>query len=166
VFEAFVDEWDDIYRRERSFLARLLDPVGKGPFVVTEDTTFDAFKTFLKNETSHSDEIQSEVFRIINSDDPVSSARLFYDELLCRASEAGRYGSRRPPTKDDSSEDEGEIIEEGEISDDDKGDKHAPETDKAGTDPKVTDDNLQDCSNTDTNAVKNQDSAQELIERP
>ena len=167
VFEAFVDEWDDVYRRERSFLARLLDPVGKEPFVVTEDTTFDAFNTFLKNEASHSDEIQTEVFRIINREDPVSSARLFYDELVYRASEAGRYGSRRPSTKDDSSEDEGEIIEEGEISDDNEADKHVPETDKAGTDSKVPDGSLQYCSDTPaTNTDKNQDSTQEPTEKP
>jgi pre-mRNA-processing factor 40 len=117
LFEEFVDEWDDMYRRERSFLARCLESSVNPAASVTTETTFEEFKSLLKNRSSYSTEVQNETFRIINRDDPVSSARLFYNELIARAADAERYGAKRGPVKDDSSEDEGEIIEEGEVTD-------------------------------------------------
>jgi pre-mRNA-processing factor 40 len=125
LFEKFVDEWDLMYRRERSFLCRLLRPTGKPDVVISTGTTYGSFKNSITNESSYSSEIQNETFRIINKDDPVSSARLLYDELVARTVDNKRNGggtsSRRGSTRDDSSEDEGEIIEDGELKDEDGG---------------------------------------------
>lgn len=118
LFETFVDEWDGIYRRERSFLFRLLRPPGKPDVVISAGTTFDSFKKTITHESAYSSEIQNETFRIINREDPVSSVRLLFDELTAQTVDVKRYeGCRRGSTKDDSSEDEGEIIEDGELAD-------------------------------------------------
>ena len=124
LFEKFVDEWDLMYRRERSFLCRLLRPKEKPDVVISTGATYGSFKNSITNESSYSSEIQNETFRIINKDDPVSSARLLYDELVARTVDNKRNGggsSRRGSTRDDSSEDEGEIIEDGELKDEDGG---------------------------------------------
>jgi hypothetical protein len=93
--------------------------------VISTGTTYGSFKNSITNESSYSSEIQNETFRIINKDDPVSSARLLYDELVARTVDKKRNGggtsSRRGSTRDDSSEDEGEIIEDGELKDEDGG---------------------------------------------
>ncbi len=112
IFEVFVDEWDELYRRERNFLSRLLRPPGKIP----AGTDFEAFKKILNEESAYSSEIQDEMFRIVNRQDPVSSAKLLFDELTAHTSNGG---SRRGSTDEDSSEDEGEIIEDGEVVDND-----------------------------------------------
>jgi len=124
LFEIFVDDWDGIYRRERSFLLRLLRPPGKPDIAISAGITFDRFKKIITEEAAYSSEIQDETSRIIGREDPVSSARLLYDELTAQTTSVKRQGgSRRGSTKDDSSEDEGEIIEDGEITDSDqKGD--------------------------------------------
>ena len=116
IFEVFVDEWDEIYRRERNFLSRLLRPPGQIPAGVT----FEAFQQILTEESAHSPEIQNEMLRIVNREDPVSSARLLFDELTAERTTSA--GSRRGSVNDDSSEDEGEIIEDGEVVDDEETD--------------------------------------------
>jgi pre-mRNA-processing factor 40 len=122
LFEEFIDEWDEIYRRERSFLGRLIHPPGKSEYKLSSSTSYDAFKAAITTEASYSPEIQAETWRIIDREDPVSSARLYYKELVARAADATQGGSlRRGPSKEESSEDEGEIIEHGEISEDDAG---------------------------------------------
>eukprot|EP00536_Pseudo-nitzschia_multiseries_P009492 jgi/Psemu1/297279/fgenesh1_pm.265_\ len=120
LFEVFIDDWDQVYRRERSFLLRLLHPPGKPDIVILSGTTFDNFKKIITEEAAYSSEIQDETARIIGSADPVSSARILYGELIAQSGSAKRHGSvRRGSTNDDSSEDEGEIIEDGEITDND-----------------------------------------------
>lgn len=120
IFELFVDEWDETYRRERNFLSRLLRPPGRPDVVISAGTTFESFKKTITEESAYSPEIQNEMFRIVNREDPVSSARLLFDELTAHSANSNRYGgSRRGSTKDDSSEDEGEIIEDGEVIDND-----------------------------------------------
>mmetsp|Transcript_24319 Transcript_24319/g.67324 ORF Transcript_24319/g.67324 Transcript_24319/m.67324 type:complete len:856 (-) Transcript_24319:222-2789(-) len=120
LFEIFVDDWDEAYRRDRSFLLRLLRPPGKPDIAISSGTTFDSFKKKLIEEAAYSSEIQDETSRIIGRADPVSSARILFDELIAQSAGAKRHGGpRRGSTNDDSSEDEGEIIEDGEITDDD-----------------------------------------------
>lgn len=116
IFELFVDEWDKIYRRERNFLSRLLRPPGRPDVVIAAGTTFENFKKIITQESAYSSEIQNEMFRIVNREEPVSSARLLFDELTAQTVNAGL---RRGSAKDDSSEDEGEIIEDGEVTDSD-----------------------------------------------
>ena len=114
IFELFVDEWDETYRRERNFLFRLLRPPGRPDIVIAAGTTFENFKKIITKESAYSSEIQNETFRIANREDPVSSARLLFDELNAQTENGGL---RRGSAKDDSSEDEGEIIEDGEVAD-------------------------------------------------
>merc|ERR1719491_2641344 len=128
LFETFVDKWDLMYRRERSFLCRLLHSPGKLEVVISAGTTYDSFKNSITNQASYSSEIQNETFRIINKDDPVSSACLLHNELTARSVDNTRSvdnktykGSRRGSTRDDSSEDEGEIVEDRELKNDDVG---------------------------------------------
>jgi pre-mRNA-processing factor 40 len=120
LFEEFIDEWDEIYRRERSFLGRLINSPGKSEFKVTSSTSYEAFKGTITTEASYSPEVQAETWRIIDREDPVSSARLFYNELIARAADVSQLESvRKGSLKEESSEDEGEIIEPGEVSEDD-----------------------------------------------
>jgi pre-mRNA-processing factor 40 len=120
LFEQFVDEWDDIYRRERSFLSHLLESQGKAAEPINQDMTFDSFKELLIQGALSSGEFQNDVSRIISCEDPVSSARLFYDELISRAASERDSTATQFKYKEESSEDEGEIIEEGEISENEK----------------------------------------------
>ena len=122
IFEVFVEEWDSSYRRERNFLLRLLRPPSRPDIVISASTTFEDFKKIIAQESAYSSDIQNEAFRIINKNEPVSTARLLFDQLTVQTVDAKRYGSRRGSTNDDSSEDEGEIIEDGEVVDGDRKD--------------------------------------------
>ena len=119
IFEVFVDGWDETYRRERNFLSRLLRPPGQ----ISDGATFDSFKKTLAQESAYSSEIQDETLRIVNREDPVSSARLLFNEL---AAHPINRGSRQGSVNEDSSEDEGEIIEDGEVVDNDDKDDGKP----------------------------------------
>ncbi|KAL3920020.1 MAG: hypothetical protein SGILL_003465 [Bacillariaceae sp.] len=112
LFEEFADEWDDIFRRERSFLIRLLDRRSDNEEVIKRETTYESFKKLLMEVASYSEEAERDAYRIISREDPVSSARLYYDELMSLL-------SRQQKPDEESSEDEGEIIEDGEVSEDD-----------------------------------------------
>lgn len=112
LFEIFVDEWDLAYHRERSFLCRLLRHPDEQHVLISAGTTYDDFKNVITKQASYSSEIKNETFRILNKD-PVSSARLLFDEITAQSVDNTRStGARRGSTKDDSSEDEGEIIED------------------------------------------------------
>jgi pre-mRNA-processing factor 40 len=121
LFEEFVDEWGELYRRERSLLSRTLHPTANKEIVLKETTTYEAFTKLLLDEAAYSPELYGETRRIINREEPISSARLYYDELILRAKEGitavvmhrGSAGGRG--SQADSSEDEGEIIEDGEV---------------------------------------------------
>lgn len=117
IFEEFIDEWDDIYRQERAILSRLVNPSDKPEIVVTHETSLEEFTKLLLKEAEHSPEIYGDTRRIANREEPISSVRLYLEELVSRANHSNsRPGAQRRVPQDDSSEDEGEIIEEGEIS--------------------------------------------------
>lgn len=118
LFEEYVDEWDDLYRRERAFLSRLVGQADKKDIVVKPDTTLDDFTKLLLKEAEYSQDIYADTRRIINREDPVSTARLYLEELVSIASNSGQRSTQRRAVQEDSSEDEGEIIEEGEMNDD------------------------------------------------
>jgi len=101
-------------------LSRLLRPPGKPDVVISAGATFESFKKIITNESVYSSEIQNETFRIVSRENPISSARLLFEELTAKTVDVKRCGgSRRGSAKDDSSEDEGEIIEDGEVIDSD-----------------------------------------------
>ena len=114
-----MDEWIELYRRDRVFLARLVKP-STGPGInVTNETNYEEFTNALLDAAAHSSEQYSNLRLILKSEDPISSARVYLDELVNRVEEvaitAMRRNKRRRLMRDDSSEDEGEIIEDGEI---------------------------------------------------
>jgi hypothetical protein len=121
IFEEFIDEWEDIYRRERQFLSQLVHPSSHREILVTRDTTYDAFVKALLEEANNAPQTYAEAKRITKSEEPLSSARLYFNELMNKAKEKTtlpyrrRSFSSRRTSQEDSSEDEGEIIEEGEI---------------------------------------------------
>jgi pre-mRNA-processing factor 40 len=123
LFEEFVDEWDVNYRRDRSLLSRLLHPSPQAEIVVKASTSYAEFTKLLLEKAAYSPELYGDTRRIINRDEPVSSARLYFDELILRAkgvasTVANRSGSAASRQGDESSEDEGEIKEEGELPED------------------------------------------------
>eukprot|EP00980_Cylindrotheca_fusiformis_P028338 scaffold22592_cov129-Cylindrotheca_fusiformis.AAC.24 len=128
LFEEFVAEWDDNYHRERLFLSRLL-PLGDDK--VTTGISYDEFKKLLLDEASNSKELYGDIRQIINTEEPVSSARLYYDELMAHLADQSRRGAALHRLTEDSSEDEGEIIEDGDMD----GNKNPLEAGDAGEKP-------------------------------
>lgn len=122
IFEEFTDEWSDIYRRDRQLLSQLVHPSSNREILVTRDTKYDSFMKALLEEAKNSPQTYAEAKRITKTEEPRSSARLYFNELVNTAKEKTTlpyrrrsFGSRRGSLQADSSEDEGEIIEEGEM---------------------------------------------------
>jgi pre-mRNA-processing factor 40 len=122
MFEEFVDEWNESYRRDRAFLSQLVHPASNKDIVVTSAMKYDEFTKALLDEAADSSDMYSEARRIIGRENPVSSAQLYFDELVLRAKGTNGSGATRRSNlrrrDQDSSEDEGEIVEEGEVQDD------------------------------------------------
>lgn len=117
LFEDFVDEWNELYRRDRALLSRLVNSKSDNArkLLVTSTMAYDDFVNALLDEAADSPEIYGEVKAIIFHEVPVSSARLYFNELHFRAKGIARPILRLPHQREeDSSEDEGEIIEDGE----------------------------------------------------
>jgi pre-mRNA-processing factor 40 len=121
VFEVFADGWNSAYLRDRTFLSQLVYPSAKSDVLVKADTTFDEFSRALLDRASESSSKYDATRAIINREAPVSSARLYFNELSMRAKGVPgpafvrRGSSSRRGKGSDSSEDEGEIIEDGEL---------------------------------------------------
>jgi pre-mRNA-processing factor 40 len=120
MFEEFAAEWNESYRRDRSFLSQLVYPSNGKQIVVTPDTTIEEFSKALLDAAADSPDMYRQARRIINRSDPVSSARLYLHELALDAKGLNgtaiiRRGSASRRRDDDSSEDEGEIVEDGEV---------------------------------------------------
>mmetsp|Transcript_27814 Transcript_27814/g.64432 ORF Transcript_27814/g.64432 Transcript_27814/m.64432 type:complete len:173 (+) Transcript_27814:3-521(+) len=137
IFEDFVDEWSDLYRRDRSFLSRLVFPSsnkGKG-IVVRRDMSYEAFSKALLDEAAYSAEVYSDTRQILNHNDPVSSARIYFNELNARARESAESFSKRHGRRSaESSEDEGEIMEDGEINEESTAAEEQPPKEREATD--------------------------------
>jgi pre-mRNA-processing factor 40 len=131
LFEEFVGEWDDVYHRDRSFLSRLLHPNNRKEIIIEAGTSYEEFTKLLLDEAALSQEVYGDTRRIINSQEPISSAHLYHDELISLAVENERRTSGRRRTDEESSEDEGEIIEDEESPAVDDGDCDKPSSDGA-----------------------------------
>eukprot|EP00979_Chaetoceros_neogracilis_P016657 scaffold8946_cov268-Chaetoceros_neogracile.AAC.23 len=123
IFDDYVDEWIDVYHGDKAFLNNLM--AKSKELVATADSKYEGFTKGLLDAAAYSPEAYSDVRRIIKEELPVSSAKLLFDELVASrksANSRGRIGpgahSRR--VADDSSEDEGEIVEDGEVPNDNK----------------------------------------------
>lgn len=123
LFQDYIDEWNDLYRRDRIFLTRLVQPSSGIGVNITNETSYDEFCKVLLDAAAHSSEQYSHLRLIMKSEDPISSARVYFHELFNRVNEvamtAMRRNNRRGSVRDDSSEDEGEIVEDGEIKEED-----------------------------------------------
>lgn len=127
IFEDFIEEWSEVYRRDRSFLISLVHSSPKHGIAIFPETTFDGFSKALLDEAAHSPELYSETRRILNHEDPISSARSYFFELLVSRARDSRSNDvnrpkaaiRRGSKAESSSEDEGEIREDGEVVIDD-----------------------------------------------
>ena len=117
LFDEFMNEWNTKYRKERTFLSQIIYPSSKNDEVVKAETTFDEFVTALLEKASEqSPEAYQDTKVIADSGFPISSARLYFTELSMRANGVSgprifRHGSAYRGDSD-SSEDEGEIIED------------------------------------------------------
>jgi pre-mRNA-processing factor 40 len=130
IFEDFVEDWNVLYRRDRSFLSHLVQSFSKKGTHVTPDTGYEVFTKKLLEAAAYSPEVYADTRRVINREEPVSSARLHFNELVLRAKEdadeaaksfrskTGFKGQLRRGSTEDSSEDEGEIVEDGEVEED------------------------------------------------
>jgi pre-mRNA-processing factor 40 len=126
IFEDFIDGWNGVYRRDRSFLTNLSALAPKQTLSVHPNMRYDEFSRALLDQAAHSPDLYSETRGILNREDPISSARLYFNELLSKARDSegqfmkrSKSGARRG-TADSSSEDEGEIREEDAMTADDE----------------------------------------------
>ena len=122
IFEDFIDEWNEVYKRDRSFLSSLLHSSPKHGIYVRAETSYEEFSKALLDEAAHSAELYSDIRRILNREVPISSTRLYFNELVSRARESQTNdlkrpsaGVRRRSAAESSSEDEGEIREDDEV---------------------------------------------------
>lgn len=123
LFEEFSEEWDATLRRDRPFLSQLVHPASRREILVTVDTKYDAFVKAMLQEASSSPQLKAEALRILKLDKKLSSARLYFNELMKRAKgkpvvplrRRGHGARRSSQNGDSSSEDEGEIVEDGEV---------------------------------------------------
>lgn len=121
LYEDFVGEWNNRYQKDRSFISRLLHPPnssGQSSTVVTAESTFDEFKEKLLSSSAAIAIDYQDSRHILNTEDPVSSARVFFNELLAKVKGNLLPSDQKLPHRslavEQSSEDEGEIIEDDE----------------------------------------------------
>jgi len=118
MFEDFIDEWEDNYRSDKGFLNNLM--AKSKDFSVAPETKYEEFTKAILDAAAYSPDAYSDARRVINDEIPISSAKVIFDELVALAksgsvrSRNNSYGRR---IADESSEDEGEIVEDGEVSD-------------------------------------------------
>lgn len=113
LFQRFIEDWNEVYLRDRLFLSKIAASLPTKAAFVTDETSYRQFTEALVEASSEIKGPVSELRRIIDGNSPVSSAKLYFEELRNRAkltASARRGSSRR--RDDDSSEDEGEIVEE------------------------------------------------------
>lgn len=110
-FDDFIEEWNSVYRRDRDFLSRLVSDAHPS-IAVDQDTTYETFNTNLLNQADESSVTRESIQSILDQAEPVSSAKLYFDELKLQSKSQPtvRRGSMRRHDYE-SSEDEGEIIE-------------------------------------------------------
>ena len=141
LFEDFMEDWNDSYRRDRSFLqSHVLRSSSIEESNMTTKTTYDDFVSLLLKEAAYSPDVYTDTRRIIKNTSPelpLSSAKLYYQECINRAKDAADMAlksmrasnafAKRKTTpngaavatneQDESSEDEGEILEDETIND-------------------------------------------------
>ena len=167
LFEDFMEDWNESYRRDRSFLqSHVLRSSSIEESKMTAKTSYDDFVSLLLKEAAYSPDVYTDTRRIIKNTSPelpLSSAKLYYQECINRAKDAADMAlksmrasnafAKRKTTpngaavatneQDESSEDEGEILEDEIVGDDALDDQgtsnetnHHDETNKSQADDK------------------------------
>ena len=119
MFEDFVEDWADSYRRDKVFLSRLVS--SSKNLTVNADTQLEGFKKAILEEAAYSPDVYSDVRRIINREEPISNIKLFLDELVLKAKKDNEntisFGRRRGVgnRNDSSSDEDGEVQEDTQI---------------------------------------------------
>eukprot|EP00985_Skeletonema_marinoi_P009908 scaffold4665_cov162-Skeletonema_marinoi.AAC.1 len=111
IFNDFVDDWNEQYRRDRSTLSRLWES-SKKEIKLDESTGVDFSKKLL-DYSANSPDIYADIRRM-SSNEPLSSIMLFFNELKANAGVQSANRRSSLLNDEDSSEDEGEIKEDGE----------------------------------------------------
>lgn len=123
LFEDFVYDWKEEYRRDKITLSRVWESSKKDFVFDDKKANAEKFGKMLLESTAGSPDLYGEIRRISNARDncPLSSITLFFRELRAEAESkkngrgAKKRGSPSGKGGNDSSEDEGEIIEDGEV---------------------------------------------------
>jgi pre-mRNA-processing factor 40 len=118
MFESFVVDWSETYKRDRMVLSQIFSSASKNQFVITPNTSYEEFTKALLEAASDTSDLHALARRIINRSEPLSSARMYLKELILEAKGiSGAVIARaiRRRSGHDSSEDEGEIVEEDAI---------------------------------------------------
>ncbi len=123
MFEDMVEEWEDVYRGDKAFLNSLLAKSKSSAFAAKTDAKYEDFTKVILDAAAYSPEMYSDARRVINEEVLVSSvcsAKLFFDEWVASGKSISGRGSRNTPygrrgVTGESSEDEGEIVEDGEV---------------------------------------------------
>ncbi|KAL7539303.1 hypothetical protein ACHAXR_009175 [Thalassiosira sp. AJA248-18] len=120
LFEDFVYDWKEEYRRDKVTLVRVWESSDKKKDFAFDDEklTAEDFGKVLLESSAGSPDLYGEIRRLSNRENPISSIHLFFNELRAESGGAKNgHGKKRGSLGkgDDSSEDEGEIIEDGEL---------------------------------------------------
>ena len=119
MFEEFVDDWHTRYRRDRVLLGKMVRPTTQTQLVVSAATSYETFtKALLDTASSNAPELLSDAKQMMNRADPISNIQVYFHELRAIGESAKRAlrGSALRRSNYASSEDEGEIIEDGEVN--------------------------------------------------
>jgi pre-mRNA-processing factor 40 len=116
IFEDFLAEWENSYRRDKSFLKRIICPSHSQPIRLNANTSIDDFRKLILDASKTFLDATLQVQRIFERSDPVSSAQIFLNELLQEAREQNetmymRRNSTRRQGVESSEDEEGEIEE-------------------------------------------------------
>lgn len=122
LFEDFVYDWKEEYRRDKVTLNRVWE-MSKKEFAFDGDdmANVEEFSKLMLEWSARSPDLYGEIRRMSNRENPLSSVHLFFNERRAElVSTKNGHGKKRGigglPNGDESSEDEGEIIEDGEVA--------------------------------------------------
>eukprot|EP00934_Nitzschia_sp_Nitz4_P002904 Nitzschia sp. Nitz4//scaffold62_size106224//29301//31288//NITZ4_004347-RA/size106224-augustus-gene-0.102-mRNA-1//-1//CDS//3329555829//2894//frame0 len=133
VFEEFADDWDRRYRRDRTMLTRLRTS-GNLSLQKHAKMSLEEYMERVLAAADNSVDLSREIRRIVNTNEPVSSLKIYFEEQQGHSYGTGSRFNRRVQNAD-SSEDEGEIVEDGEIADEDEDADKLKSDDQSATTP-------------------------------
>lgn len=116
LFEDFVYDWKEEYRRDKVILSRVWDMSKKDFFDDEDKANVDELGKMMLEWSSRSPDLYGEIRRMSNRENPLSSVHLFFNDRRAQFAAKHGRGKTRLRNGEESSDDEGEIIEDGEIA--------------------------------------------------